>query len=135
MPIEWPVQTVESRDDGRATLDALGCVAEEMSNVLPALLGRGAGAQSDSVGPRQKFLLALDRPIDHLTPDRLPFGIVRIKECVVGFTLKDESELPDEVIRSWMECYSPSRLRAGDGEPRHPPGTGDLSGSATPPYG
>src|ERR1700751_246793 len=70
-----------------------------MPDVLPSLLGRGARSQSDSVGPREKFLLTLDRPIDHLTPDGLPFGVIRIEQRVCGLASEDESELPDQVIR------------------------------------
>src|SRR4029077_6301406 len=97
--VKLPVQAVEGRDDGCTTLDAVVGLSEEMPDVLPSLIGRGARSQSDSVGPRQKFLLTLDRPIDHLTPDGLPFGVVRIEQRIFGLTLEDESELPNQVIR------------------------------------
>ena len=93
--IELPVQAVEGRDDGCTTLDAVVGLSEQMPDVFPGLIGRGARSQSDSVGPREKFLLTSDRPIDHLTPDGLPFGVIRIKQRVFGLTLEDESELPN----------------------------------------
>ena len=80
MRFELPVQAVESRDDGCTTLDAVLGLSEEMPDVLPSLIGRGARSQSDSVGPREKFLLTSDRPIDHLTPDGLPFGANNLQQ-------------------------------------------------------
>src|ERR1700756_1086121 len=93
--VELPVQAVEGSDDGCTTLDAVVSLSEEMSNVLPSLIKRGARPQPDSVGPRQKFLLTFDCPIDYLTPDRLSFGVIGIEQRVFGFTLENESELPN----------------------------------------
>ena len=99
MRVELPIQPVEGRDDGRTTLDTVVGLSEEMPDVLPSLIRRGARSQSDSVGPREKFLLTFDRPIDHLTPDGLNWqfnahGVELGQRYISGALVSDGTPFP-----------------------------------------